>query len=94
MRSHAILGFCPNLYAFHKIFVLFLHARACVTLQAEETVALHCGALLDPETDTVAHDVVVLTEGGMVKQILPAKPRRSQPTPNGSTSRRAFACLG
>jgi imidazolonepropionase-like amidohydrolase len=45
---------------------------AGATLQAEETVALHCGALLDPETDTVARDVIVVIEGGVVKQILAA----------------------
>jgi imidazolonepropionase-like amidohydrolase len=45
---------------------------ACAALQAEDAVALHCGALLDPETDAVTRDAIVVTEGGLVKQILPA----------------------
>jgi imidazolonepropionase-like amidohydrolase len=45
---------------------------ACAALHAEDAVALHCGTLLDPDADTVLRDVVIVTEGGLVKQILPA----------------------
>ncbi|MBV8550707.1 MAG: amidohydrolase family protein [Acidobacteriaceae bacterium] len=40
--------------------------------QPQNVVSVHCGSLLDPETDTVAHDVFVVAEAGTVKQVLPA----------------------
>ena len=43
-----------------------------IALHAEESLSLHCGALLDPETDTVSRDVFVIIEGSAVQQILPA----------------------
>jgi imidazolonepropionase-like amidohydrolase len=50
------------------------------SLQAEETLSLHCGALLDPETDTVSRDVFVVIESGVVKQLLPAGAAAQIPT--------------
>jgi imidazolonepropionase-like amidohydrolase len=38
--------------------------------QSQTAVAVHCGSLLDPETDRVSHNVVVVAEGGVVKQVL------------------------
>jgi len=49
-------------------------------LQAQDVTAVHCGALLDPETDVVSQDVFILSEGGMVKQILPASAAAQVPT--------------
>jgi imidazolonepropionase-like amidohydrolase len=53
-------------------FLCLAGTLACAALRAEDVLALHCGALLDPETDTVSHDVIVLAEAGIVKQILPS----------------------
>jgi imidazolonepropionase-like amidohydrolase len=47
-------------------------AFALATALRAEEVALHCGALLDPETDTISRDATVLSDGAIVKQILPA----------------------
>jgi imidazolonepropionase-like amidohydrolase len=53
--------------------LLFCGALAfCANLQAQDVVAVHCGSLLNPETDIVSRDVFVLSENGIVKQILPA----------------------
>jgi len=41
-------------------------------VRAENTVAVRCGALLDPEGDTVTRDVIVISEAGIVKQIIAA----------------------
>jgi imidazolonepropionase-like amidohydrolase len=57
---------------FTNVLYLVGTLAVCSMSQAEDTVALHCGALLDPEADTVARDVFVLSEGGVVKQILHA----------------------
>ncbi len=35
------------------------------------SVAVRCGSLLDPESDTVSRDVVIVTEAGLVKQVIP-----------------------
>ncbi len=35
-------------------------------------VAVHCGFLLDPASDSVARDVVIVAEDGLVKQVVPA----------------------
>ena len=51
---------------FFLCFLLF------ATQALSASLAIHCGALLDPATDTVTRDVVILTEGGIVKQISPA----------------------
>ncbi len=36
------------------------------------TIAVHCGSLLDPASNTVARDVVVVAEAGIVKQVVAA----------------------
>ncbi len=38
----------------------------------QDAIAVHCGSLLDPASDTVARDVVVVTEAGIVKQVVAA----------------------
>ncbi|MDQ2712972.1 MAG: hypothetical protein M3Y24_12230, partial [Acidobacteriota bacterium] len=43
-------------------------------------LAIHCGSLLDPATDTVMRDVIILTEGGSVKQVTPAASASLLPT--------------
>lgn len=40
---------------------------------AQDVTAVHCGSLLDPATDSVSRDVVIVSDGGVVKQVLAAK---------------------
>ncbi len=40
--------------------------------QPHAPVAVRCGSLLNPETGAVAHDVVIVAEGGTVKQVVSA----------------------
>ncbi len=52
-------------------------ALSCCALFGAEpptakSLAIHCSSLLDPAADTVATDVVVITEAGNVKQVIPA----------------------
>ena len=53
------------------VCILFVSAQ----LQAQQpsgAVTLRCGSLLNPETNTVAQNVDIVVEGGLVKQIAPA----------------------
>ncbi len=56
--------------------LLYTFALTATAWGAEHTpapvLAIHCGSLLDPATDTVTRDVVILTEGGSVKQVMAA----------------------
>jgi imidazolonepropionase-like amidohydrolase len=45
--------------------------------EAETTIAVHCASLLDPETDRVEQDVLIIAEGGLVKQVVPASSQQS-----------------
>jgi imidazolonepropionase-like amidohydrolase len=44
---------------------------ACGALMAQEAkrVVLHCGSLLDPQSDTVVKDALIVTEGGTVTEV-------------------------
>jgi imidazolonepropionase-like amidohydrolase len=54
-------------------FVVSIFAAAIVNAQQPPTsLAIHCGALLEPQNDALIRDVFVLTDGGSVKQIVPA----------------------
>jgi imidazolonepropionase-like amidohydrolase len=54
------------------LFALSAAALSFAQPPEPSSVAVHCGALLDPATDTVAHDVYVLTDAGVVKAVVPA----------------------
>ncbi|MBV9305553.1 MAG: amidohydrolase family protein, partial [Acidobacteriaceae bacterium] len=56
--------------------VYILHLCAVITLasgvlaaQEAKRVVLRCGSLLDPQSDTVMKDVLIVTEGGVVKEV-------------------------
>ncbi len=53
--------------------VLLLSSSYSVAFGADtprpQSMAIHCGSLLDPATDTVTRDVMILTEDGTVKQV-------------------------
>jgi imidazolonepropionase-like amidohydrolase len=72
----------PNL--FRKLFLcafgISFPALALLSA-AEARYAVACGSLLDPATNTLKQNAVVLTEGGVVRQILTA----SDPIPDGAT---------
>ncbi len=57
-----------------------LAAVSSLCRAAQPALAIRCGSLLDPLTDTVARDVVIVTEGGLVKQVAPANALRSDAT--------------
>ena len=38
----------------------------------QDITAVHCGSLLDPSTDSVSRDVVIVSEKGIVTQVVPA----------------------
>jgi imidazolonepropionase-like amidohydrolase len=54
-----------------------------VSLCAQTIEALHCGALLDPQTDQVSQDVYVITDEGTVKDVLPSA--KASEVPAGAT---------
>ncbi|MDQ2842720.1 MAG: amidohydrolase family protein [Acidobacteriota bacterium] len=64
---------------FASVFLL-LAAVSSLCRAAQPALAIRCGSLLDPLTDTVARDVVIVTEGGLVKQVAPANALRSDAT--------------
>jgi len=56
--------------------VYILHLCAVITLasgvlaaQEAKRVVLRCGSLLDPQSDTVMKDALIVTEGGVVKEV-------------------------
>ncbi len=61
---------------FHPVSIsrLFLLSAVLLTLSAgcfaQPTVAVHCGSLLDPASNTVKNNVSVIVEGGVVKEII------------------------
>lgn len=63
-------------FRFLPSFLLTLTLPCCSLFAADRprasSLQIHCGALLDPASDTVSRDVVILTENGIVKQVGPA----------------------
>jgi imidazolonepropionase-like amidohydrolase len=70
--SRKVVGVFVRIFSI--AFLTSVIACGCPLLAqaAATSFALHCGSLLDPEKDSVARDVFVLTEGGLVKQIVAA----------------------
>jgi imidazolonepropionase-like amidohydrolase len=56
-----------------SVSALFLFAALARAEQAQTSMAVHCGSLLDPDTGNVSNDVYVLAEHGSVKQVLAGK---------------------
>src|SRR5690242_10817119 len=62
----------PGLRVFYLCFFAVAAMLPARAYEAESTVAVHCPALLDPATDQVQQNVLVIAEGGLVKQVVPA----------------------
>jgi imidazolonepropionase-like amidohydrolase len=50
-------------------FVLFLLPILAFGQTKKDVIALKCGSLIDPKTETVSKDVVVLVEGNLIKAV-------------------------
>lgn len=63
-------------FLFFPSFLLLLMLPCCSLFAADQprpsSLRIHCGSLLDPASDTVSRDVVILIEDGIVKQVGPA----------------------
>ena len=71
--------------------VLLSFSLRAQTPVSHSVIAVHCGALLDPKTDSVIKDAVILVENGTVKQV--GTGVTFLPALNQSISRKASACL-
>lgn len=69
-------------FLFFPSFLLGLTLPCCGLFAADQprpsSLRIHCGSLLDPASDTVSRDVVILSEDGIVKQVGPASQASSQ----------------
>jgi imidazolonepropionase-like amidohydrolase len=64
------MTFSPRPYSKFLLCIVVAAAPSLFAQPPTGLLAIRCGALLNPATDAVAHDVTVVTEGGLVKQIL------------------------
>jgi imidazolonepropionase-like amidohydrolase len=51
------------------LFILFLLPILALGQIKKEVIALKCGSLIDPKTESVSKDVVVLVEGNLIKAV-------------------------
>jgi imidazolonepropionase-like amidohydrolase len=51
------------------LFIFFLLPILALGQIKKEVIALKCGSLIDPKTETVSKDVVVLVEGNLIKAV-------------------------
>lgn len=67
---------------FRYLCLIFVNTALSTVASGEgphTSVAVHCGSLLDPVSDSLTRDVFVVAEDGLVKEIVPAKSTNSVP---------------
>lgn len=57
--------------SFLRLCAVIILGNSTLTAQEVKRVVLRCGSLLDPQSDTVMTNTVIVTEGGVVKEVRP-----------------------
>jgi imidazolonepropionase-like amidohydrolase len=64
-----------HLFVRANLFIVLLGLVGACSIafaqQPQASVSLHCGSLLNPETGAITREVFVITEGGVVRQVIP-----------------------
>ena len=63
----AIVTFVPS--SFFRLCAVVVLANSALWAQGTKRVILHCGSLLDPQSDTVLKDAFIVTQDGMITEV-------------------------